>query len=397
MAPSLDDLVEGIRRIPVDAVRTWEDIQGKWQAAIRDVRTNHRFGNFIGSINGKGNGHGNSIENGNGNGIGIGNGNGNGLGISYGNVIGSGNGNGNGDEHGNAMKIEIRTGSSESGTENQKKSKKKIGSSGKGKKGKSPQKERGKGRVSSVEEASGREGSEASFLESEEGERGGRGEGGVREVDGEERGEQFRVSNGANSSVDWEEIRTKQERKGFSMGPPFVGMEVDRYEGDEWMVGGEEEREREDNLDMTPLPREVDENDSWDQSQLAMALQKQPILNEGPVDRQQLGRATWTFLHTLAAQYPENPTRQQQKDVKELMHIMTRIYPCSVCAEHFKEVIRDNPPVCSSNHELSQWMCRVHNVVNRSLDKPLFPCERVDSRWGQLECDQNACTMEGKK
>ncbi|GAU30402.1 hypothetical protein TSUD_364480 [Trifolium subterraneum] len=37
-----------------------------------------------------------------------------------------------------------------------------------------------------------------------------------------------------------------------------------------------------------------------------------------PVTKEDLGRSTWTFLHTLAAQYPDNPTRQQKKDVKEL-------------------------------------------------------------------------------
>jgi len=33
-----------------------------------------------------------------------------------------------------------------------------------------------------------------------------------------------------------------------------------------------------------------------------------------PVTKEELGRATWTFLHTLAAQFPEHPTRQQQRD-----------------------------------------------------------------------------------
>ncbi|KAK3013911.1 hypothetical protein RJ639_009439 [Escallonia herrerae] len=59
-----------------------------------------------------------------------------------------------------------------------------------------------------------------------------------------------------------------------------------------------------------------------------------------PVTREELGRATWTLLHTLAAQYPDKPTRQQKKDVKELMGILSRIYPCKECADHFKEVLR---------------------------------------------------------
>ncbi|KAL8264682.1 hypothetical protein R6Q59_022812 [Mikania micrantha] len=115
----------------------------------------------------------------------------------------------------------------------------------------------------------------------------------------------------------------------------------------------------------------------------------------GPVTREELGRATWTFLHTLGAQYPEKPTRQQKKDVKELMAIISRIYPCKDCADHFKEVLRSNPVQPGSQAEFSQWLCRVHNVVNRSLGKPTFPCERVDARWGKLDCEHRMCDLQG--
>ncbi|KAJ1442483.1 ERV/ALR sulfhydryl oxidase domain [Sesbania bispinosa] len=114
-----------------------------------------------------------------------------------------------------------------------------------------------------------------------------------------------------------------------------------------------------------------------------------------PVTKEELGRATWTFLHTLAAQYPDNPTRQQKKDVKELVQILSRMYPCKECADHFKEVLRANPVQAGSHAEFSQWLCHVHNVVNRSLGKPVFPCERVDARWGKLECEQKACEIIG--
>ena len=35
--------------------------------------------------------------------------------------------------------------------------------------------------------------------------------------------------------------------------------------------------------------------------------------------REELGRATWTLLHVLAAQFPDKPSRQQQKDAKTLV------------------------------------------------------------------------------
>ncbi|XP_076953901.1 FAD-linked sulfhydryl oxidase ERV1-like [Bidens hawaiensis] len=115
----------------------------------------------------------------------------------------------------------------------------------------------------------------------------------------------------------------------------------------------------------------------------------------GPVTREELGRATWTFIHTLGAQYPEKPTRQQKKDVKELMAILSRMYPCKGCADHFKEVLSSNPVQAGSQAEFSQWLCRVHNVVNRSLGKPTFPCERVDARWGKLDCEHRMCDLQG--
>ncbi|XP_004511174.1 FAD-linked sulfhydryl oxidase ERV1-like [Cicer arietinum] len=125
---------------------------------------------------------------------------------------------------------------------------------------------------------------------------------------------------------------------------------------------------------------------------------RDPILkgkSSTPVTKEELGRATWTFLHTLAAQYPDNPTRQQKKDVKELVQILSRMYPCKECADHFKEVLRSNPVQAGSHAEFSQWLCHVHNVVNRSIGKPVFHCERVDARWGKLECEQKACEIIG--
>lgn len=46
------------------------------------------------------------------------------------------------------------------------------------------------------------------------------------------------------------------------------------------------------------------------------------------ISKEELGRATWIFLHTLAVQYPKSPTKQQQKDVKSLVS-RTLLLACS--------------------------------------------------------------------
>lgn len=112
-----------------------------------------------------------------------------------------------------------------------------------------------------------------------------------------------------------------------------------------------------------------------------------PLERNGGSTKEQVGRATWTLLHTLAAQYPEHPTSRQKRDARNLIDIMTRMYPCGECAEHFSEVVKAYPPRVNSRQDFSQWMCRVHNVVNRSLGKPEFNCTYISSRWEGIECD----------
>ncbi|ONL94600.1 Augmenter of liver regeneration [Zea mays] len=94
-------------------------------------------------------------------------------------------------------------------------------------------------------------------------------------------------------------------------------------------------------------------------------------------------------------EFPDEPTRQQRRDAKELMHIISRLYPCKECADHFKEVLKANPVQAGSQADFSQWLCYVHNVVNRSLGKPIFPCQRVTARWGKLDCPERSCDLEG--
>ncbi|CAO2842083.1 unnamed protein product [Amaranthus hypochondriacus] len=144
-----------------------------------------------------------------------------------------------------------------------------------------------------------------------------------------------------------------------------------------------------------PTPNDKQQTSLLSFSSSSSDLTTQQGKVSSPVTKEELGRATWTFLHTLAAQYPEHPTRQQKKDVKELMAILSRMYPCKECADHFKEVLRSNPVQAGSQTEFSQWLCHVHNVVNRSLGKPVFLCERVDARWGKLDCEQRLCDLHG--
>lgn len=100
-----------------------------------------------------------------------------------------------------------------------------------------------------------------------------------------------------------------------------------------------------------------------------------------PPDVEQLGRATWTFLHTTAAYYPENPSPSQRANMLMLISSLPVLYPCGWCAKDFGENIQKTKPDVSGRVALSRWLCNRHNEVNEKLGKDKFDCAKVDERW----------------
>ncbi len=100
-----------------------------------------------------------------------------------------------------------------------------------------------------------------------------------------------------------------------------------------------------------------------------------------PPDVEVLGRSSWTLLHSIAAQYPDTPSRTQQSDLLRFVDLFSKLYPCWTCAEDFQSYISREVPQVKSRDEFGQWLCGAHNDVNRKLGKPVFDCSKWAERW----------------
>ncbi len=97
--------------------------------------------------------------------------------------------------------------------------------------------------------------------------------------------------------------------------------------------------------------------------------------------REELGRRTWSFLHTMAAHYPEIPTDEERDRIKAFFEAFAPLFPCKKCSKHFQKLLSEFPPRVESGSALSQWLCEAHNIVNKRLGKPEFPCALVAVAW----------------
>ncbi|ETV72801.1 hypothetical protein H257_12164 [Aphanomyces astaci] len=104
---------------------------------------------------------------------------------------------------------------------------------------------------------------------------------------------------------------------------------------------------------------------------------------ECPLDREELGRATWGLLHTMAAYFPEKPSDAMKAHATSFVHALADLYPCKHCAVDFQESIVAIPPRVNSRVDFSLWMCEQHNRVTTKLAKKPFPCtmDALDKRW----------------
>ncbi|KAH3903030.1 probable Mitochondrial FAD-linked sulfhydryl oxidase ERV1 [Saccharomycodes ludwigii] len=102
---------------------------------------------------------------------------------------------------------------------------------------------------------------------------------------------------------------------------------------------------------------------------------------DDPPDVEQLGRSSWTLLHSIASKYPVTPSTEEQLDMKNFINIFSKIYPCNWCAADFRNYIATNAPKVGSREELGKWFCEAHNEVNEKLGKAKFDCNLWEKRW----------------
>lgn len=105
--------------------------------------------------------------------------------------------------------------------------------------------------------------------------------------------------------------------------------------------------------------------------------------------KQELGRASWKYFHTLLARFPDEPSDEERDKLATFVTLYAELYPCGECSYHFQKMLKKYPVQTSSRTAAAMWGCHVHNVVNEYLKKDVYDCSTIledyDCGCGDLE------------
>jgi hypothetical protein len=89
------------------------------------------------------------------------------------------------------------------------------------------------------------------------------------------------------------------------------------------------------------------------------------------MDTKKWGPGGWVFLHTIAFNYPEEPTNEIKMYYLNFFKSIGYVLPCIYCRNSFIQFIDKHPiePYLGSRYQVAYWLYMIHNMVNEKLRK----------------------------
>lgn len=104
----------------------------------------------------------------------------------------------------------------------------------------------------------------------------------------------------------------------------------------------------------------------------------------------EIGRHSWALLHSMANTYPETPNEKEKSIIEKFMYGLAYNYPCRVCGKHLLKMLNKRGVKANSRKEFINYLCDIHNIVNKVLNKTKFDCEKSFQVWNNnYKCYNN--------
>lgn len=84
------------------------------------------------------------------------------------------------------------------------------------------------------------------------------------------------------------------------------------------------------------------------------------------------GPSLWHSIHTISFNYPENPTKQEQKHYKKWIKMLKYVLPCKYCRVNLVQNFKKLPILdkhMANRYTFSKYIYDLHELINKMLNK----------------------------
>ena len=91
------------------------------------------------------------------------------------------------------------------------------------------------------------------------------------------------------------------------------------------------------------------------------------------------GPKLWFIIHTIALNFPENPSYDEKRIHEDFFNSLVFLIPCEKCRIHYRQHINNNPVVnhLKDSDTLFRYTIDLHNQVNKKLNKRTYNYDEV--------------------
>ena len=124
-------------------------------------------------------------------------------------------------------------------------------------------------------------------------------------------------------------------------------------------------------------------------------------------DASEWGPILWSILHGMAERVGFAPFPQFQGDERRalirIFKSLVKVIPCPSCKEHYEVYLKEHPvdktilviPYGELNTYVKTWFWELHNWVNESLGRPLFPFADLTPAYKSVPLRQRMKELDG--
>lgn len=117
-------------------------------------------------------------------------------------------------------------------------------------------------------------------------------------------------------------------------------------------------------------------------------------------DASEWGPILWRILHGIAERAGQSPLPLAQGDERRalirIMKSLVKVIPCPSCKEHYEVYLKEHPVdkvILDISYRdlqayLKNWFWELHNWVNESLSRPIFPYDDLTPTYKSVRLRQ---------